>query len=211
MTESNRPRRRIPKGIWLYLAPTGMAISAIGAFIGQDDVMVITYVLYGVAYALFAVITRVGRPKPHRTLSTVTYIFLAAAILVTFSTYNRHVASVLNQVLPHAQLEVKQSWNVSRGDKTATQNGMTFRLFEVTLMSRWARGVWANVYDFEFESDGATYDNSFVPEYRGCDLQKVPKNGTLTCLIALEVPQSATGGTLVFSSNTYKAWADVSF
>ena len=211
MVYTRRPLRWFLATVWRYSVPIIMVLNAFWAFGAQDDVQGVIYLLLTVGYVFLLAALPAGRSSPNRNLAILAYVSLALGLLIIFGKDNRRAAPVLNQLLPHAQLEVKQSWKVSRGDKTAAQNSMTFRLFEVTLMSRWARGVWADVYDFEFESDGATYDNSLVPEYRGCDLQEVPKNGALTCLIALEVPQTSTGGTLVFSSSSYKAWADVSF
>ncbi len=206
-----RPLRWFLATAWRYATPIILALSAFGAFRSQDDVQGITYLLLMTGYVFLLAAASADRSSFNRKLAIPAYISIALGLLIGFGQDNRHVAPVLNQVLPHAQLEVKQSWAISRGDKAAAQNGVTSRLFEVTLASRWARGVGVDVYDFKFESDGATYDNTFVPEYRGCDQQTVLRNGSLTCLIALEVSQSATSGTLVFSSDTYKAWANVSF
>lgn len=153
--------------------------------------------------------THTGYLGLKRALAALAFTFLALGLLITFGRDNRRVAPVLNVVLPHAQLEVKQSWGISQGDRAA--HSMIFQLFEVTLTSRRARGVDVDIYDFEFESNGSSYDNTFALGFRGCDLRDVAKNGTLTCLVALEVPQSATGSTLVFEDSVYKAWADVSF
>lgn len=44
-----------------------------------------------------------------------------------------------------------------------------------------------------------------------CDQQELPLGGTLSCRVAFAVPESATGGTLVFDDFTYTTWADASF
>ena len=211
MVYARRPLRWFLATVWRYSVPMIMVLNAFWAFGAQDDVQGIIYLLLTVGYVFLLAALPAGRSSPSRNLAILAYVFLALGLLIIFGKDNRRAAPVLNQLLPHAQLEINRSWAISRGDKNAAQNGTTFQLFEVTLTSRWARGVGVDVYDFEFESDGKNYDNAFVPEYRGCDRQTVPRNGSLTCLIALTVPRSTTGGTLIFSSSNYKAWTDVSF
>lgn len=209
MVYARRPLRWLLATSWRYTTSIILALSAFWAFESQNDVQGIVYLLFATSYVFLLVATPVSRSRPNYSLAIVACSFAVFGLLAVFGKDNRRVAPVLNPLLPHVELEVKQSWSISQGNRAT--RGMTFRLFEVTLTSRWARGVEVDIYDFEFESNGSSYDNTFAPEFRGCDLRDLARNGTLICLVALELPQNATSGTLIFKNAKYQVWADVLF
>ena len=162
-----RPLRWFLATAWRYATPIILALSAFGAFRSQDDVQGITYLLLMTGYVFLLAGASADRSSFNRKLAIPACISIALGLLIGFWSRQSPHGSSLKSGASARSARGQAELGYLEGDKAAAQNGVTSRLFAVTLASRWAKGVGVDVYDFKFESDGATYDNAFVPNTEG--------------------------------------------
>jgi hypothetical protein len=212
MIRGERLRRRGQDGhIWFYLALVIFVLNTAWSFASQDDVQGLAYLLLSAFYILLIILARGVNPVLQRSLNVLMVVLPASFILITFGSENRRLAPALNRVLPHVEMDVVETWTITRGDESVLQTGNVFQVLNVTLQSRRARGVVVDGYDFELEVGGAVYKDALTDMAGSCDRKALPRNGTRSCYIAFAVPRDAAGGTLVFHSRNYTAWAAASF
>jgi len=203
--------------LFMWVLYAGMAT---WNFADKNDLQGIVWTFFCLAFLFIYLGTRATRSKPvQRVLNIGTYSALALALIVSFGPENRTLAPLLNRVLPHVEMRATQVRATTHlGGETAPE-GTIFRVFDVTLQSRFARAVRVSTYDFELEIDGTTYEDVFYTA-RGasyfeesCEAKEtvLGANETLSCQLAFAVPRGATGGTLVFDDLDYRAWAELSF